>query len=659
MNEQANAVVEAWDEEAEPRAPDTSRLAEGAREIRESFDLKERERIQKAKALNTSDAFMALNKLKRDVTPPDVELAVLIASVEKCKLNPESARVEFLGTINAAYPKHEKTWLKNLRKAVKNIIKAADRAAAKGTDTNVVNADDFLPMVRWGLKKLEGANSPSPRLLLYGSEVAEIRFDPLTGDASISTLDYQTFKARVNAVAPYRKAMGDSGAYQGVSVPDEVARMMYAEPKLPLPPLLTLTRAPVFTADGQLVERLGYHESGLYYAPPEGLALDLPQKVSDADVKAAIEDLAELFCDFEMDGVSRADFLAAVVDGEGDVPPSFLSCVAWLLEQPCRALIGGPVMPLLISKTTPGAGGGLLAKVMQIIVQGSPSSRQLAKGEDERRKAFYTALKSSPATIFWDNLPAGKEVDSAALASLFTEPVWTDRELGRSGERSLPVLTSFALVGNRPLLSDELRRRMSLCELLPQTANPEARADFLHPDLLGHVKKERRRYVRAVLILALNWMQKRRPAPSGSTAPGSYEDWHRVIVGILEAAAPHWNTWGTNRKKLATVAGSDDTTEIDELLSAWANDKHMGLGSKVTAAEVCHLASRAMLELPVKRTHHGDEFEYSSKSMGHYLKSFADRVFKIEGDIQVRVRQHETREKGGFPWVLERVPTAT
>ncbi|WP_127902518.1 hypothetical protein [Solirhodobacter olei] len=668
-----SAAVAAEIEPEELVIPEPSAIAKGAKEIRDSFDQKQRERIRKAQALILSDASEALHELSRKkVTPPDVELAVLVAGLEKAKA-PENTKVEFLDVLRAAFPKLEKTWLKNLRVAVKNILKAPSRSAAQAMTYNLVNLHDFRHQVGHGLRELERANKHNPTLFRYGSEVAEIRTDPLTGAAAIETLSFQVFKARVNAVAEYRRLHLDGESSQGVSVPEDVAQTLYAHPELPLPVLRGITRTPVFDTEGNLIKVPGYHRaSGLYYAPPPDFAVDLPSgRVSAEDVTQAIADLCDLFCDFEMDGLSREAFTAAVLRGEGDkqwrlagtrarsaVPPSFLACVAWMLEQPCRPMIAGPVMGLLVSKTTPGAGGGLLAKVMQMIVQGSTASRQLAKSEDERRKAIFTALKGSPPTVFWDNLRAGHEVDSAALASLLTEPVWTDRELGRSGERSLMVTASFIFVGNRPLFSDELRRRLSLCELLPQVADPAARdtSSFAHPDLFGDVKRDRVRYVRALLVLVLNWIQQGRPSPKYSVAPGSYDEWHRVVVGILEAAAPHWKSWGANRSKLDDVAGSDDTTEIDTLLALWAQE--YGLGQPVEASALCTAVAQARLELPLKPARHGDECEYSSKSLGRYLKSFAGRVFEVEtkdGEKSVAVRQHDKRGKGGYPWLLVEV----
>lgn len=647
--------------ESEPTLPDTSRLAKGAREIRDSFTQKDRERIQAAKPATAAWAEIHIKQLS--FAPTNIELASLVARVERGDAS-DSNKIGFLRVVEATFPNFRRGWLSDLRKAVVNVLAAPQRAAARGEDRNVVDADDFLLLASYGLRKLKESHGDrsKPQLFRFGSEIAEIQIDPLTGAASIASLNYQVFKARMNVIAVYRKTAGDNG-FRGVSIPDDVCSTLYAQPDLPLPVLRGITRTPVFDADGNLIRSPGFHEdSGLFYAPPPGFRVELPHgRVSAEDVAQARADLADLFCDFEMDGFSQSDFLAAVVEGKGGVrwrvrgtrgggvvPPSFLSCVAWMLEQPCRAMIDGPVPALLLSKPIAGSGGGLVIRIMQTIVQGSTAARPMAQSEEERRKAIFTALKSSASTICWDNLKAGHELDSSALATLLTEPMWVDRELGRSSERELPISASFSFVGNRPLLSSELIRRVHLCELLPQVEDPSMRdpSKFAHPHLFKDVKWHRAKYVRALLVLALNWIQSGKPSPKHSTAPGSYEEWHQVIVGILESAAPHWITWGVNRATLADVAGSDDTEAVVGLLRTWAAHKDLGIGSNANAKTVAGIVEVAELDLPVKRKAQSGEYSYNVRSLGHYITGFIGRIFEIGGK-KVRLAKGERGESGG------------
>src|SRR5262249_5802544 len=57
---------------------------------------------------------------------------------------------------------------------------------------------------------------------------------------------------------------------------------------------------------------------------------------------------------------------------------------------------------------------------------------------------------------------------------------------------------------------------------------------YRHPALLEWIRGERPRLVHAVLTLASAWIAAGRPA--GSRTMASYEDWARVLGGVLEIA---------------------------------------------------------------------------------------------------------------------------
>ncbi|MGB7242330.1 MAG: hypothetical protein WBC93_09630 [Sulfitobacter sp.] len=305
----------------------------------------------------------------------------------------------------------------------------------------------------------------------------------------------------------------------------------------------------------------------------------------------------------------------------------------------------------LITKTVNGSGGGLLSNAIGYIVDGRPSSRPMPNNEEERRKGITSALRSSTRMIVWDNVTGA--LSSPALASVTTEPIWNDRILGRSAEVSVPVTSSFGLVGNRPLLSDELLRRTSLIEMKPQTANPEGRSGFRHESLLDYVQKHRGDFVWAALVLAQNWIQKGCPAPKHAPIIGSYEAYRYVVGGIIEAAAENWTTWQQNRSALNEIASDGEEEEIENLLRAWWSSCVSPDGAE--APELCSIAETDKIVLPIKRVPHGEEHEYSTRSMGHYLKSFVGRHFEMEDGTTVELCQSQKRGKGGYPWKLSKV----
>lgn len=653
----ANNVVNLGSDSEPEVVLDRRKLSSGAAAIRDKLSLEDRKKITDAKPLTYTDAAKMLHDHNRTVPMQDVRLAVILAGMEKAGES-EVTVTNMLNNMHAMFPQLEKRWLKDLRKAVNFVLGSAKRSAAKGKNTNVVNEDDFLAQCSYAAKKIEEDNRFNPTMFNRGDTIVAVSTDSVTGAAKMQTYDLRAFKAKMNMIAPFRKSYqaGDDVGYQGVSVPQDVAEQLFVH-ELDLPPLVELVQAPVFVGDGDLISTPGYHEkSGIYYAKPQGLNVPKIPRIVDAEHLAQARRILieELLGDFELDGVSRPDLMAAALGGDAKNPPpaSVLNAIGALMEQFVRPMINGPLMPHLITKTAKGAGGGLLSNAIQIIVEGIPSSRPMPKNEEERRKALTTAYKSGARFICYDNI-AG-ELSSPSLATATTEPVWADRILGRSDEVSIPIRASHVLVGIRPLLSDELRRRMNLIEMKPQTAKPEDRKNFRHEDLLAYVRANRGDFIWAVLVLAKNWIQNGCHAPKHAPVIGSYNAYRYVVGGIIEAAAANWTTWQSNRAALDEIASDGEDEEIVNLLCAWWDQGELANGG-TEASDLCALAEDRKITLPLKRVPHGEEFEYSPKSMGRYLKGYTGRHFIMDDGTEVELSQSKTRGNGGYPWMLAKV----
>ncbi|MDB5658021.1 MAG: hypothetical protein JWS10_636 [Cypionkella sp.] len=693
----------AFDNATEIVTADISKISEGAKKIKDRFTLEDRDRIKQAKPLTyytdglkklqglrtknvavsavfEDDAVDALTVLKPNILmPKTVDLAVIIAGLIRGKVT-DVAMAEFVRTMQAAMPAQEKVWFKDLRKAVENILGSELRADAKGGFSNVIGEDDFSQLVKYGLSQIKAANEnySDPVFYNYAKAVATME----DSDA-VKILGYDAFSARLNILAPYRKPKGEK-SFIGVAMPFELGKQIFHDPrlKLYLPELERIVKAPVYMANGELIVRKGFHEEAkLFYAKPDNLSVLRPSSViTSEEMQAAVALLTDLFGDFYLDGVSRKELEGASLYGKtirrdgarkrwgtfenGDahlggngsaVPPSFLHCIGFLLEQFVRPMIDGPMMPLLASKTVEGAGGGLLMKVFLTIIEGGGAPQVLNMREEERQKAILGMLAARRNVIAWDNLPKGVKIDSKCMATLFTEPFWADRLLGQSREVVFPITASFAMVGVNPVFTKELVRRMSLVQLVPQTSSPETRVDFKHEDLLAHVRENRGAYIHALLVLVQNWLDKKKPAPKHAPVVGSFGNYRKVIAGILEAASPHWTSWQQNRDVLNGVAKDDDEDDgAESFFEHWVSE--YGIGETVQTSALCNMAETFKITIPVKRVKViGDdsEFIYSALSLGKYLKAMQGRFFKLEDGREVQPIRSDKRGDGGKPWVLQ------
>jgi hypothetical protein len=302
--------------------------------------------------------------------------------------------------------------------------------------------------------------------------------------------------------------------------PNDVVKNMLATPDPPLPSLKRIVQAPVFAADGTLLTAPGYHlNSGTYYDPVMGFSLPpVSEHPTDGEVEAARDlILNDLLTDFPF--ACDADRAHAV---------------GLMILLFARELIDGPTPLHLIEAPRPGTGKGLLVQVLLIPALGKEISLMTqADNDEEWRKRITSSLWEAPPVIQIDNITS--KLDSAALAGALTAPVWKDRILGKSQNIHLPVQCVWVATANNPITSTEIVRRCVRIRLVPEEERPWRREGFRHENLTEWAMENRGKLVWAALTLIRNWLAAGRLCPNAMTL-GSFEQWSRVIGGILEAA---------------------------------------------------------------------------------------------------------------------------
>ncbi len=302
--------------------------------------------------------------------------------------------------------------------------------------------------------------------------------------------------------------------------PIDVARNMLANPDIPLPVLNRVVTVPVFSPSGVLQTEPGYHpEARVYYEPPAGLEIpDVPQEPTAAELgRARSLFLDELLIDFPF--VGEADRAHAVA-------PALLPFV--------RDMVDGPTPLHLFEAAKPGTGKGLLARVVTTISTGGSGADEtpLPTEEEETRKKLLSLLMEGVPFIYFDNINA--KVNSASLASALTSMVFRDRKLGVSETPHIPVRCGWLATANNPVMSNEMARRTVRCRLVAEVENPHMRSGFRHGDLVRYLQQNRGEFVWAALTLVRAWIAKGKP--EGKTVLGTYENWSKVLGGVLDVA---------------------------------------------------------------------------------------------------------------------------
>ncbi len=163
-----------------------------------------------------------------------------------------------------------------------------------------------------------------------------------------------------------------------------------------------------------------------------------------------------------------------------------------------------------------------------------------------------------------------------------------------------------------------MARRTIRCRLDRHSSRPwsTASSQFLHPNLELWTQKNRAQIVRAILILIQSWIAAGEPAWPGKPL-GSYEEWCRVVGGVLEFAG----ITGFLENLEAHLSSSDDETEELEIFVE--NWWHQFSNRMMKPLELVTMCLNTEILAEARGT--GNEASQSIK-MGNLLKSLNGRI---------------------------------
>lgn len=390
---------------------------------------------------------------------------------------------------------------------------------------------------------LTAFNNP-PFLFTVADRPARIKQGKQSGVPSVEDLSVDSMTYNSARSAYWHKLAGGNNGMPGIEIeqppPPVVMHDMLADPEPPLPPLNRITRAPAFSVDGALSTAPGYHPDSRHYYAARGLEVaDVPARPTREAVDAALDFLlAELLSDFPFAGPQDGICEAA-------------HAVSCLLNPFVRDMIDGPTPMYLIEAPAAGSGKGLLAHVLMLPALGGPPVLMPdASNEEELRKRLMGTLMALPEAIVLDNIASS--LDSPSLAAALTAREFTDRVLGRSEIRTIPVTCTWLATGNNPSKSGEMARRTVRIRIDAQTERPEERANFRHADLETWAREHRGDLVHAILTIVQGWIAAGKP--KGTQVLGSYGSWSAVHGGILDFLGVKGFLGNRSEDRLLTVS---------------------------------------------------------------------------------------------------------
>jgi len=392
--------------------------------------------------------------------------------------------------------------------------------------------------------------------------------------------------------------------------PREITNALVSDPHPGLPQLENVMSTPFIGHDGGLITTNGYHESNRSWLQ---LSHDLagiivPKNPSSTQVSDAISLFNEdLLIDFPF--VTQADCANAIA--------------AFLLPF-VRQMVDGPTPLHLIDAPTPGSGKGLLANLISIVATGEGMVIQtLPYQEEELRKRISSELLKGRPIIGFDNAETRRRLDSGTLAAVLTANIWSDRLLGQNKDITVRNRSMWLLTGNNLQTSSEIADRVMWIRIDPKMERPREREGFKHDSIEEWTLENRRILVEAALTMVSAWVHAGQPY--SGTKIGSFENWTRVIGGILQFCGI--DGFLQNREKFYEHAD-----EENEMWRAFVKDWWSAFATEpVTAKALYGLCEDNDLMVSVR----GDKTERSQQTrLGKALKSARDRTI---GNFRIQI----------------------
>jgi hypothetical protein len=393
--------------------------------------------------------------------------------------------------------------------------------------------------------------------------------------------------------------------------PTNLIAALEGQASYPFPPIEGIARAPFFDRDGRLVETPGYHPASRLYLIPTGDLAELksvPDRPSATEVVTARDTLRWPIRQFPY--VNEA---------------SYAHAVSLMLLPFVRPLIVGPVPIHAFKAPTERTGKGKLVNCLCLVGLGCdvPVMPEVEGNADELRKRLTAIIIQDMQLAFFDNVNA--VIRGGALAAILTASRWSDRILGSSKLVDLPVRTTWIVAGNNLQFSRELLLRTIFIGLDADMTDPGRRTFDPPQDPERYIKEHRAEMVHAALTLIQNWIARGRPRGKASTVLGGFEDYTRVMGGILDAAdIPGF------------MANVSETQEDDDhegniwkpFLEQWWNK----YGDTPTGAQAVSQLDPEMFRSKFEESDHARGIRF-----GAILRRLKDKVFEIETQDGERV----------------------
>jgi hypothetical protein len=324
------------------------------------------------------------------------------------------------------------------------------------------------------------------KLYQSGGLIVTVTTDPVSGDPSVLPLGISSLTRQLSVAATWEKFDARLGGFVRCDPPARhVSILNDAKTFQHLPPLAGVTRQPYFRdSDGELVTEPGYDDKSKMFGVFNPREFIMPG-LSLENARNALALLEELLTEFHF--VSTTDKAAALA-------AIFTAVVRTSLPHAPAFHIKAPVF---------GSGKSYLCEVIGAFAgPGLNSKVSYPATSEEATKTILSLLLTCPSVIEFDDMSSDWTPFGTIMRMLTAEQI-TDRILGASKTATVSTRTLFLGSGNNVGPVRDLLRRVLTIQIDPRCATPATITYRGNP--LEIVRKERGKYVAAVLTIILAW----------------------------------------------------------------------------------------------------------------------------------------------------------
>jgi hypothetical protein len=209
-----------------------------------------------------------------------------------------------------------------------------------------------------------------------------------------------------------------------------------------------------------------------------------------------------------------------------------VACALTIIE---RSLL--PMRPAFLVRAGKRGGGKTttLNMISTAVLGHTAAAAAWSPNEEERRKALFAYFLEGVPFLVWDNIARGTTVSCPSIEKSLTAEFYSDRVLGVSEPKFVPITTVQAFTGNNIAPRGDMSSRALQVIIGVNRPDPENR-QFKHPDPIGWTKAHRGQILSALYTILAGNPRRRRGHQSGMLDT-RFKEWMDLIGSAVEHAA--------------------------------------------------------------------------------------------------------------------------